>query len=104
MTTFDEREQAYENKFVRDAEILFMAEVRANKYLGLWAASVLGKSGPAAQDYASSVIKEDFKTAGHTDVIDKLVRDLSGDFGARRIRDKRRQYLAQAKSEFFDPT
>ena len=43
MTTFDEREHAFENKFAHDEELRFRAEARRNKLLGLWAAgSLLG--------------------------------------------------------------
>jgi hypothetical protein len=38
MTTFDNREQAFENKFAHDEEMLFKITARRNKLLGLWAA------------------------------------------------------------------
>ena len=49
MSTFDERESAFENKFAHDAEMQFKAEARRNKLLGLWAAELLGKSGDDAE-------------------------------------------------------
>ncbi|MGB1154446.1 MAG: ATPase inhibitor subunit zeta, partial [Paracoccaceae bacterium] len=42
MTTFDERENAFENKFAFDSELQFKAEARRNKLIGLWAAHLLG--------------------------------------------------------------
>ena len=51
MTTFDEREKAFENKFEHDMELQFKARARSNKLLGLWAAGLLGKSGEAAEAY-----------------------------------------------------
>jgi hypothetical protein len=45
MSTFDDRENAFENKFAHDEEMKFKAEARTNKLLGLWAAELLGKSG-----------------------------------------------------------
>ncbi len=48
MTTFDDRENAYENKFAHDAELQFKADARCNKMLGVWAADLLGRTGPAA--------------------------------------------------------
>ena len=42
MTTFDEREQAFEKKYAHDAEMQFKAEARRNKLLGLWAAGLMG--------------------------------------------------------------
>ncbi len=61
MTTFDEREHAFENKFAHDAEMQFKAEARRNKLLGLWAAELLGKSGDEAEAYAQEVVKSDFE-------------------------------------------
>ena len=43
MSTFDDRENAFENKFAHDAEMQFKAEARRNRLLGLWAAELLGK-------------------------------------------------------------
>ena len=42
MTTFDEREKAYEKKFALDQDLKFRAESRRNKLLGEWAAAKLG--------------------------------------------------------------
>jgi len=53
MTTFDEREVAFEKKFALDEEQKFKAEVRRNKLLGLWVAEKLGLSGNGASGYAT---------------------------------------------------
>ena len=42
MTTFDDREAAFEAKFAHDEEIKFKAEARANKLLGLSQLNVRG--------------------------------------------------------------
>jgi len=76
MSTFDDRESAFENKFVYDAEKEFKIAARANKLLGLWAADLLGKSGEEAQKYALEVVVSDFEEAGHEDVIRKVHKDL----------------------------
>ena len=54
MTTFDEREQAFEAKLAHDEELKFKATARRNKLLGLWAAQKMGKSGDAAEEYAAA--------------------------------------------------
>lgn len=59
MTTFDERERAFEKKFSMDQEFKFKAEARRNKLLGEWAAAKLGLSGPAVGDYIKEVVKAD---------------------------------------------
>ena len=61
MTTFDDREQAFEAKFAHDEEMRFRAEARCNKMLGLWAADLLGHTGDAAERYAADVVTADLK-------------------------------------------
>ncbi|MBL1437421.1 MAG: DUF1476 domain-containing protein [Rhodobacteraceae bacterium] len=78
MPMFNDRESAFENKFVHDAAVEFNIAARANKLLGLWAAELLGKSGEDADKYAVEVIISELKEAGHEDVIRKVHKDLSG--------------------------
>ncbi|MBT2132175.1 DUF1476 domain-containing protein [Aliiroseovarius lamellibrachiae] len=98
MTTFDDRENAFEAKFAHDEEMIFKANARANKKLGLWAAEKLGKTGDEAEAYAKEVIVADFEEAGHDDVVRKVVGDLN-DVTADEIRAKRAELLAVAKAE-----
>lgn len=102
MTTFDDRENAYEAKFAHDEELLFKAEARCNKMLGLWAADLLGKTGDDAEAYAKSVIIADFEEAGHEDVVRKVAADLDGKADADAIRAKRAELLAIAKREILN--
>ncbi len=99
MTTFDEREQAFENKYAHDEEMKFRAEVRCNKLLGLWAAELLGKTGDDAVAYAQEVVKSDFEEAGHDDVIRKVVGDLGDLADEDTIRAKRRELVKVAKDQ-----
>ena len=100
MSGFDDRENAFENKFAHDAEMQFKAEARRNKLVGLWAAELMGKDDPAA--YAKEVIKADFEEAGHEDVYRKLSGDL-GDLAAEAtIRAKIAECMVQAKAQLMD--
>ena len=56
MTTFDEREHAFEAKLAHDEELKFKARARRDKKLGLWAAGKLGKTGAEAEDFASRLV------------------------------------------------
>ena len=76
MTTFDDRENAFENKYAYDEEMKFRAQARCNKLLGLWAAELLGKTGDDADAYAKEVVLSDFEEAGHEDVVRKVAADL----------------------------
>jgi len=76
MTTFDDREKGYENKFARDEELRFKINNRRNKLLGLWAAEKLGKTGDAAEAYAKEVVFSDFEEPGDDDMITKVLADF----------------------------
>lgn len=98
MSTFDDRERAFETKFAHDMEMQFKAVARRNKLLGLWAAGLLGKTGQAAEDYAMEVIRADFEEAGHEDVFRKVATDLAGKADEATIRAQMSALLAQAKA------
>ena len=88
MTTFNDRENAFENKYAHDEEMKFKIAARANKLLGLWAADLLGKSEDDAAAYAMDVVKADFEEAGHEDVVRKVVADFNGEMNDDEIRNK----------------
>ena len=99
MTTFDDREHAFEAKFAHDAEMVFRAEARRNKLVGLWAAEILGKTGADADAYDIEVVKSDFEEAGHEDVVRKVAADLDGKATADEIRAKMAELLVVAKKQ-----
>jgi hypothetical protein len=101
MTTFDDREHAFEAKFAHDAEMQFRAEARRNKLVGLWAAGLLGKTGEAAAEYAVEVVNADIEEAGHEDVVRKLVADLEGKASADEVRAKLAEMLPLAKAQLL---
>ena len=63
MTTFDDREKAFELRFVHNEELRFRATARRNKLFGLWAAEKMGLSGGEADEYAKSVVKADLENS-----------------------------------------
>jgi hypothetical protein len=76
MTTFDDRKDAAERKYVHDEETRFKAIARRNKLFGLWAAAELGRAGEGAEAYAREVVAADFQEAGDDDVLRKVKADL----------------------------
>ncbi|MEM7423622.1 MAG: DUF1476 domain-containing protein, partial [Pseudomonadota bacterium] len=77
MSSMEERERGFENKFAHDAEMQFKAEARRNKLLGTWAAGKMGiTDGDAVEAYAKEVIMADFEEAGDEDVYRKVSGDL----------------------------
>ncbi|KFE36866.1 DUF1476 domain-containing protein [Thioclava atlantica] len=102
MTTFDDREHAYENKFAHDAELQFKADARCNKMLGQWAAGLLGKAGPEAEAYIREVVTADFEEAGHEDVFRKLSADLGEKADAETIRAKMAECMTEARRQVLE--
>jgi hypothetical protein len=77
----DKRQKGFESKFAHDEEMLFKANVRRAKLLGLWAAEKLGLSGAEADAYAKSMVVADFEEAG----IEDLFRKVRKDFDAKKV-------------------
>jgi hypothetical protein len=77
LTTFDDRERAYESKFAHDEEMKFRVIARRNKLLGHWAAGLMKLSPVEAEAYAKEVVRAEFEEAGDEDVIRKLLGDLT---------------------------
>ena len=101
MTTFDDRENAFESKFAHDNEMMFKAEARRNKLLGFWAADLLGKTGDDAEAYAIEVVKSDFEEAGHEDVVRKVSGDLGDKATDQEIRAKMAELLTVAQKQLM---
>ncbi|MBN9438930.1 DUF1476 domain-containing protein [Bosea sp. (in: a-proteobacteria)] len=102
MATFDQRKDAFENKFAHDEELRFKAMARRNKLLGLWAADKLGKSGADAEAYAKSVVLADFEEAGDEDVVRKVKADFAAGnvaAGDSEIRQVMQDLLIRAAEE-----
>lgn len=102
MTTFDQREDAFEKKFAHDEELRFKAEARRNKLLGLWAAEKLGLSGDKADEYAKEVVRADFDEPGDEDVFRKIRGDFDNagiDQSDHQIRRTMDELMATAREQ-----
>ena len=98
MTTFDDREQAFEAKFARDEEMAFRITARRNRLVGTWAAALMGRTPAETDAYAKAVVQADFEEAGDEDVVRKLFGDLLGS-GVDIDEGKVRQALGDATVE-----
>lgn len=102
MTTFDDREKAFEKKYVLDEETRFKASVRRNRLLGLWAAEKLGLIGADAEDYAKAVVKADFELPGDEDIVRKLRTDFAAkniDLSEHQIKRHLSEFMAEAMKQ-----
>lgn len=77
MTTFDDRERAFEAKFAHDSEMMFRVTARRNRLLGEWAAGLMKLTAEETDAYRKAVVQADFEEAGDEDVIRKLLGDLT---------------------------
>ncbi len=77
MTLFDERERAFEQRFVQEEAQRFRARSRRNRHLAEWACTRMGLAGRAAAAYV-----EAFTDAGmlarDADLAARLRADLQG--------------------------
>jgi len=76
MTTFNDREKAFETAYARDQDMQFRIMARRNRLLGHWAAGLMGLTDVEAESYAKDVVRADFEEAGDEDVIRKLLGDF----------------------------
>ncbi|CAN5484471.1 DUF1476 domain-containing protein [Phenylobacterium sp. 20VBR1] len=100
MTTFDDRQRGFENKFALDQDQEFKAGARRNRLLGEWAAGLMGLEGDRVAEYAKAVVKSDFELPGDEDVLRKVFEDLKGsgvNTSEGDVRMKMDELLAQAR-------
>jgi hypothetical protein len=105
MTTFDDRERAFESKYARDQEMQFKIVARRNRLLGQWAAKKMGLTEAEADAYARDVIRADFEEAGDEDVIRKLLGDLTSagvDVDEAAIRQQLEHKTVEARRHFIE--
>ena len=102
MTTFDERENAFEAKLAHDEELKFRARARRDKRLGLWAAEKLGKTGTEAEAYANKLVAADVEKVGSSQILKTIHADFDHAGVAipdLEIRKRMEEFLAAAVEE-----
>tara|TARA_B100001989_G_C24405635_1_gene396452 strand:+ start:345 stop:668 length:324 start_codon:yes stop_codon:yes gene_type:complete len=97
VSTFNERKDAFENKFAHEQDTRFKIEALRNKLLGTWAAEVRGLDEVKTEEYIRDVVRSDFQEAGDEDVFRKLRDDLEGLVDEQTIRTKMSECLQAAK-------
>ena len=99
MATFDERKDAFENKFAHEQNLTFKVEALRNKMLGAWAAEMKGLDEEKTDQYIKEVVRSDFQEAGDDDVFRKLKADLQGIVDEQDIRTRMNECLKAAKDK-----
>jgi len=105
MTSFDDRERAFEAKFARDEELQFRITARRNRLVGHWAAALMQLTPEETEAYAKSVVQADFEEAGDEDVVRKLLGDLVSagiDIDEAGVRAALEQQMVEARRQFIE--
>ncbi|MEX0692978.1 MAG: DUF1476 domain-containing protein [Rhodospirillales bacterium] len=104
--SFSRREKGEERKYEHDQQLLFKAESRRNKLLGLWLAEIFGLTGADADAYAKEVVIADLDEPGVEDIMRKVMGDIkerAATVTEAEVRSKLQQLesvaLDQVKSE-----
>jgi len=97
MTTFDQRENAFEAEFAHRNELEFKVRERAVTLLALWAAERLGKPAEAGKAYARDIVAMDVESSNPDAVLARIVKELSArGVGEQDVRKAMDRFRAQA--------
>lgn len=105
MTSFNDRERAFEAKFAHDSDIEFRITARRNRLLGQWAAEKMRLTAEETDAYAKAVVQADFEEAGDEDVIRKLLGDLTSagiDIDDAAVRKALEDKTVEARRQFIE--
>ena len=105
MTTFDDREKAFETQYARDQEMQFRIIARRNRLLGHWAAKLMGLTEVEAEAYGKDVVRADFEEAGDDDVVRKILGDLTSagvECEESRIREALEHKTVEARRQLME--
>jgi len=105
MSTFDDRERAFETKFARDEEMAFRVIARRNRLLGQWAAELMKLTPAEADAYGKTVIHADLEEAGDDDVVRKLLGDLTAasvDIDEAAVRRALEEQMIEARRQLLE--
>lgn len=105
MSSFNDRERAFEAKFARDEEMQFRITARRNRLLGEWAARQMGLNEAEAESYAKDVVRSDFEEAGDHDVVRKVLGDLTAaeiEYDEEQVREALRNKEIEARRQIIE--
>lgn len=105
MTSFDDREKAFEAKYARDEEMAFRVIARRNRLVGQWAAEKMKLTPEETDAYAKAVVQADFEEAGDEDVIRKVLGDLLAagcDVDEPAVRKALESQLVEARRQLME--
>ena len=103
MSTFDERQKAYENKFAHDQELEFKVRSRANILAAKWAAERMHLEGSDIDAYATEVVDYSLSNSGEGALVEKILSDMRSkgfDIKDEEVKEKYEELLIASKESF----
>jgi hypothetical protein len=76
MTSFDDRQKAFENKFAHDEELMFKALARRRKFLGMWAAEQMNLDEEDTLRYALEIVQFGIENKQEGAVVNRILADM----------------------------
>ncbi len=101
MSTFNERERAFEAKFTQDAEMHFRARTRRNRFMAVWASALKGESVDDARAFAKKLIHHNVHHASDDEVVNAVLKYLGDKTNETEVRAKLQEMLAEAKEQML---
>ena len=77
MTTFDDREHAFEAHFTFEATLDFQVRARRDRLVAQWAGELMALQGEVLDAYVASVVHTDLSVASGADLYQKILSDLA---------------------------
>lgn len=101
MTTFDDREHAFEAKFAHDEEMQFLARMRRNRFMAVWASALKGEPVESAKKYGQELVRADLKHVNEDDVVNAVLSYLGDLTDEQTVRQKMTELLVEAKTQII---
>lgn len=76
MSTFKDREEAFENLYAHDQEQIFRARARRNMSLAAWAAQQMGRSSEETASYVNEIVAVDLLEGKDEPILQRIQKDL----------------------------
>lgn len=104
MTTFDQRENAFETEFAHQEELKFRARELAVRNLAKWAAGRLGKTGDDLETYSRDMVAADIMNPSIEATIERFAEVLAPkEVGKDEIRRTLERFMTAADLAVRNP-
>ena len=97
MSTFDDRENAFEPKFAHDQEQEFRAKMMALRQIAVWGVSLMDLSPEEKEHRTAALQSLEMQKGAKALILAQLADDLSGDVDEKAIKTTYELFLRDAR-------